>query len=152
MGKESGFHRQESRLFITDVSKKEERRNPGKLFSLSKLQGFLGKKYRYSPQETLGYVQSLYEKGFVTYPRTNTEYLSENETEKADRLVDRFSGLGFNVTKKRGKNIFDDSKIESHSALLPTEKNILPWRFFLHHTDGVTVKAFLTIPKKHVIF
>lgn len=111
-----------SPLTVTDVSKKEEKRNPGKLFSLSKLQGFLGKKYRYSPQETLSYVQSLYEKGFVTYPRTNTEYLSENETEKADRLVDRFSGLGFNVTKKRGKKIFDDSKIESHSALLPTEK------------------------------
>ena len=112
----------QSRLFVTDVSKKEERRNPGKLFSLSKLQGFLGKKYRYSPQETLGYVQSLYEKGYVTYPRTNTEYLSENEAEKADRLVELFSGLGFNVTKKRGKKIFDDSKIESHSALLPTEK------------------------------
>lgn len=109
-------------LKVTDIIKKKEKRSPGKLFSLSNLQGVLGKKYQMSPQETLKYVQQLYEHGYVTYPRTNTEYLSENEAEKADRLVEVFQSQGLDVKRKRGKKIFDDSKIESHSALIPTEK------------------------------
>ena len=105
-------------LFVTDVSKKEERRNPGKLFSLSKLQGFLGKKYRYSPQETLGYVQSLYEKGLVTYPRTNTEYLSENEKGKVLRVIEMMTETErVPISFRDSKEIFDNKKSAPAMAL-----------------------------------
>lgn len=108
-------------LEVIDVIKKETKKGPGKLFSLSKLQGIAGKQ-GFSPANTLDIVQSLYEKGYVTYPRTNTEYLSENEKDKISNLIDILKMNGWNISFKDTKSIFDDSKIESHSALTPTNK------------------------------
>lgn len=106
---------------ITDIQTKDVEKQSPKLFSLSKLQGYCGKKFKLKPAETLAVVQSLYEKGYVTYPRTNTEYLSENEKQTVQHLLevhDKNNVLLF----KDSKRIFDDSKIESHSALMPTDK------------------------------
>lgn len=106
---------------VTDIQTRDVEKQSPKLFSLSKLQGFCGKKFKLKPAETLSIVQSLYEKGFVTYPRTNTEYLSENEKQTVLHLLevhDKNNVLLF----KDSKRIFDDSKIESHSALMPTDK------------------------------
>lgn len=106
---------------VTDIQTRDVEKQSPKLFSLSKLQGFCGKKFKLKPAETLVVVQSLYEKGFVTYPRTNTEYLSENEKQTVIHLLevhDKNNVLIF----KDSKRIFDDSKIESHSALMPTDK------------------------------
>ena len=106
---------------VTDIQTRDVEKQSPKLFSLSKLQGFCGKKFKLKPAETLSIVQSLYEKGFVTYPRTNTEYLSENEKQTVLHLLevhDKNNVLIF----KDSKRIFDDSKIESHSALMPTDK------------------------------
>jgi len=69
---------------VTNIEKKKAKKSSGKLFSLSKLQGELGKEYKMSLKESLAIVQSLYEKGFVTYPRINTEYLAENEKDKME--------------------------------------------------------------------
>ena len=106
---------------ISIENKTNEKQSP-KLFSLSKLQGVCGKKLKLSPQKTLSTAQSLYEKGLVTYPRTNTEYLAESEKEKVHQLLS-IHGKDTTVFKD-SKRIFDDSKIESHSALMPTEKSI----------------------------
>lgn len=106
---------------VTDIQTKDVEKQSPKLFSLSKLQGYCGKKFKLKPAETLAIVQSLYEKGYVTYPRTNTEYLSENEKQTVLHLLevhDKNNVLLF----KDSKRIFDDSKIESHSALMPTDK------------------------------
>lgn len=106
---------------VTDIQTRDVEKQSPKLFSLSKLQGYCGKKFKLKPAETLSIVQSLYEKGFVTYPRTNTEYLSENEKQTVLHLLevhDKNNVLIF----KDSKRIFDDSKIESHSALMPTDK------------------------------
>lgn len=106
---------------VVDVSSKDTVKNSPRLFSLSKLQGYCGKKFKLKPAETLSIVQSLYEMGLVTYPRTNTEFLSENEKDKVKNLIqihDRNGELIYKDTKR----VFDDSKIESHSALSPTEK------------------------------
>ena len=101
---------------------KKETVNPGKLYSLSKLQSFLGKKYKMSMADSLAIVQDLYEKGFLTYPRTNSEYLATNEKDKIKKILANVKGLGYPVVFKDKKTIFDDSKIESHSALTPTYK------------------------------
>ncbi len=107
---------------VTSVSEKREVLNPGKLYSLSKLQNVLGKKYKMSMKESLDIVQSLYEKGYLSYPRTNSEYLAEAETSKVKDILALVKNLGYNVEFKHKKSIFDDSKIESHSALTPTYK------------------------------
>ncbi|MBQ3865546.1 MAG: DNA topoisomerase III, partial [Clostridia bacterium] len=95
---------------------------PGKLYSLSKLQNVLGKRYKMSMDQSLKIIQGLYEKGFVTYPRTNSEYLATAEKDKIRTILGNLKGLGYPVEFKDGTTIFDDKKIESHSALTPTYK------------------------------
>ncbi len=107
---------------VTEKKKKKDKLAPGKLYSLTKLQNFLGKKYKMSMAESLEILQGLYEKGYVTYPRTNSEYLATAEKGKIKTILESVKGLGYPVAFKDDKKIFDDSKIESHSALTPTYK------------------------------
>jgi len=105
---------------VVDKVSKEQTVNPGKLYSLSKLQGVMGKAYKITPEQTLAAVQSLYEGGFMSYPRTNTEYLAEAEKDKVKNILNILSDK-YNV-KFKDNYIFNDKKIESHSALTPTAK------------------------------
>ena len=107
---------------VSGVKNKKETLFAGKLYSLSKLQNALSKKYKMSMQESLDIVQGLYEKGYLTYPRTNSEYLATAEKDKIRQILAGCVKLGYPVRFKDSKTIFDDSKIESHSALTPTYK------------------------------
>lgn len=107
---------------VTDKKSKKEILSPGKLYSLTKLQNFLGKKYKMPMEKSLSIVQKLYENGYVSYPRTNSEYLATNEKDKVKQIISGVKKLGYPVVFKDKKTIFDDSKIESHSALTPTYK------------------------------
>ena len=111
-----------SEAVVTSKKKKKDTLKPGKLYSLTKLQNVLGKKYKMSMEQSLKITQDLYEKGYVTYPRTNSEYLATAEKQKVKTILESVSKIGYPVKFKDGKNIFDDSKIESHSALTPTYK------------------------------
>ncbi|MGF6990416.1 DNA topoisomerase-3 [Lachnospiraceae bacterium PM6-15] len=108
--------------YVESVEKKEKVKQPPKLFSLSKLQGSLGKKYKLSMKECLDLVQSLYEKGYVSYPRTNTEYLAENEVGRIEQIIGRLAEKGHELTVSGKDRNFDNSKVESHSALTPTTR------------------------------
>jgi DNA topoisomerase-3 len=108
--------------FVADAHKKRDTVPPGKLYSLSTLQSVLGKKYKMSMSESLKIIQGLYEAGFLTYPRTNSEYLATAEKDKIRAIIANVSKIGYPVRFKDSKYIFDDSKIESHSALTPTYK------------------------------
>lgn len=107
---------------VLSVSRKKDKLNPGKLYSLTKLQNALSKKYKMSMTDSLAILQKLYEEGYVTYPRTNSEYLATAEKEKIGNIIGKVAEAGYPVVFKDGKSIFDDSKIESHSALTPTTK------------------------------
>ena len=107
---------------VTAVKRKKDEILPGKLYSLSKLQNVLGKKYKMSMGESLEIIQNLYERGYLTYPRTNSEYLATAEQGKVKKILENVASLGYPVEFKFKKSIFDDSKIESHSALTPTYK------------------------------
>ena len=112
----------ETGAVVTAKKTKKDKLFPGKLYSLSKLQSVLGKKYKMSMAESLEIVQKLYEEGYLTYPRTNSEYLATAEKDKVRQILANVKKIGYPVTFKDGKSIFDDSKIESHSALTPTYK------------------------------
>ena len=107
---------------VTAAQSKKETVHPGKLYSLSTLQNTLGKKYKMSMSESLKIIQKLYEEGYLTYPRTNSEYLATAEKDKMRAILSNVSKLGYPVRFKDSKYVFDDSKIESHSALTPTYK------------------------------
>ena len=107
---------------VTSVKTKKDTMFPPKLFSLSKLQSYLGKKYKMSMDDSLNIVQKLYEEGYVTYPRTNSEYLATAEQGKMKSIIANIAKMNYPVAFRFSKSIFDDSKIESHSALTPTYK------------------------------
>ncbi len=107
---------------VISAESKKDTVHPGKLYSLSTLQNTLGKKYKMSMSESLKIIQKLYEDGYLTYPRTNSEYLATAEKDKMKAIISNVSKLGYPVRFKDSKYIFDDSKIESHSALTPTYK------------------------------
>lgn len=107
---------------VKSIKRKKETVKAGKLYSLSKLQNYLGKKHKMPMEQSLAIVQKLYESGYLTYPRTNSEYLAVAEKDKIKQIILNVKNIGYNVTFKDGKNIFDDSKIESHSAITPTYK------------------------------
>ena len=107
---------------VVSANSKKDTVHPGKLYSLSTLQNTLGKKYKMSMTESLKIIQKLYEDGYLTYPRTNSEYLATAEKDKMRAIISNVSKLGYPVKFRDSKYIFDDSKIESHSALTPTYK------------------------------
>lgn len=107
---------------VISIEKKEVKKYPKKLFSLGKLQSELSKNHKINFERSLKIIQKLYEEGYVTYPRTNTEYLAEEEKEKIKSLINLINQKGYYLEFKDSKNIFDTSKIEDHSALTPTLK------------------------------
>ena len=134
-----------SKAIVTDKKVKKDTMNPPKLYSLTKLQNYLGKKYKMPMDKSLDIVQKLYESGYLTYPRTNSEYLAVAEKDKVKTILNNISKIGYPVKFKDKKTIFDDSKIESHSALTPTYK--IPGK------DKLTEEEFLvyqTIFKRFV--
>lgn len=129
------------KALVVSKKKKKDTLNPGKLYSLTKLQNVLGKKYKMSMEKSLSVLQGLYEKGYVTYPRTNSEYLATAEQDKVKAIIEGVKAMGYPVEFKFKKTIFDDSKIESHSALTPTYK--IPKKESLTPDEVIVYSAIL---------
>ncbi|MDR3258624.1 MAG: DNA topoisomerase [Fusobacteriaceae bacterium] len=109
-----------NKTIVKSIEIKEKKKLPSKLFSLSTLQSFLSKNKKMNFADSLEIIQSLYQRGYITYPRTNSEYLSENEKEKVKALLEIYKS--YELEFKDSKKIFDDTKIESHSAIIITSK------------------------------
>lgn len=94
------------------------------LFNLSNLQGYITSKYKgWTSDKVLKVAQSLYEKKFITYPRTGSVALDESLKDKTKKVLEvAKNGLLYEEQIKfvDNKRIFDNSKVESHSAITPT--------------------------------
>lgn len=105
-----------------DVELKKE--YPPLLFNLSNLQGYVTSKYKgWSSDKVLKVAQSLYEKKYITYPRTASMVLEESLVDKTKKVLDIVkSGLPYELDIKftKAKRVFDNSKVDSHSAIIPT--------------------------------
>ncbi len=114
---------------VTDVSQKKGTEAPPRLFDLTSLQVECNKKFGFSAEETLRYIQSLYEKKLTTYPRVDTTYLSDDIYAKCpgilqgmapyDALIQPLMGTKL----KKSKKVFDSSKVTDHHAIIPTGVN-----------------------------
>ena len=101
------------------VSKKKI--SPKRLFNLGKFQSEMNKQFGYSLKEAGDIAQSLYESGYITYPRTSVEYLSSKEQNSMKKTITVLSSLGFPVEFHNDKSVFDDSKcVDGHTALVIT--------------------------------
>ncbi len=109
---------------IVEKEVEEKRENPPYLFNLSNLQGYITGKYKgWTSDRVLKVAQELYEKKFITYPRTSSSVLDESLKDKAKKVLDIVKkGTPFesDIKFKDTKRIFDSTKVESHSAIIPT--------------------------------
>ena len=97
---------------------------PPFLFNLSNLQGYITSKYKgWTSDKVLKVAQSLYEKKFITYPRTGSMALEESLVDRTRNVLEKLKvGLPYEEQVKfvQNKRVFDNSKVESHSAIVPT--------------------------------
>ncbi|MCQ4924876.1 DNA topoisomerase [Tissierella carlieri] len=107
------------------VEKEEEvlKEVPPLLFNLTDLQGHISSKYNIPSDKTKEIAQELYEKGYISYPRTASRHLDDtqdSEVEKALEILAKGYPSDYNIRFKKDKRIFDSSKVDSHPALTPT--------------------------------
>ena len=111
---------------VTDVTKKEGREAPLRLFDLTSLQVECNRKFAYSADETLKIIQSLYEKKVATYPRVDTTYLSDDIYPKCPGILkglrdyETFTAPLTGTALLKSKKVFDNSKVTDHHAIIPT--------------------------------
>ena len=115
----------DSTVTIKEVKREIKTVNPPKLFDLTTLQREANKAYGYTAAQTLEYLQSLYEAKLATYPRTDSQYLSEDMRDTALEMVGivgKVFGLDTDFTPDISKTI-NNEKVTGHHAIIPT-KNI----------------------------
>ena len=110
--------------FVRSVEKQVKTIQPPRLYDLTTLQRECNRIYGYTAQQTLDYVQSLYEKKLATYPRTDSQYLTKDMQATAASLI---LWLRDNMTFGKGyagepdiDRVTDDSKVTDHHAIIPT--------------------------------
>lgn len=114
---------------VTAITKKASNEAPPRLFDLTSLQVECNKKYSFSADETLKYIQSLYEKKLTTYPRVDTTFLSDDIYPKCPTILQGLLPYA-NLTQPllgkklpKSKKVFDNSKVTDHHAIIPTGVN-----------------------------
>ncbi|MFL0473459.1 DNA topoisomerase [Priestia sp. 179-F W1.4 NHS] len=109
---------------ISDKQVQKKKEYPPFLFNLSNLQGYITNKYKgWTSDKVLKVAQSLYEKKFITYPRTASVALEESLVGKTAKVLEVLTeNLPYKDEVKfvKTKRVFDNSKVESHSAIVPT--------------------------------
>lgn len=107
---------------ISSVKREVKTDKAPKLYDLTTLQREANKAYGYTAQQTLDYTQSLYEGKLVTYPRTDSQYLSDDMAQTAldvAKLCDTYFGFGISHTPDITK-VINNSKVSGHHAIIPT--------------------------------
>ena len=123
-------------FLVTNIQKKKGIEAPPHLYDLTSLQVDCNKKFSYSADMTLKLIQSLYEKKFTTYPRVDTQYLSDDIYPKCPGILNGISQVRISsqqkylelirslasISKKlpKSKKVFDTSKVTDHHAIIPT--------------------------------
>lgn len=119
---------------ITSVVKKKGSEQPKQLYDLTSLQVDCNRKFGYSAEMTLNTIQSLYERKFTTYPRVDTQFLTDDVYDQCPKIMNGIYQTAFagkkpyaEFVKKLGgkplpkpKNVFDSTKVTDHHAIIPT--------------------------------
>ena len=115
--------RKEGRVTVQKMERKEKSESPPQLYDLTALQRDANRLLGFTAQQTLDYAQSLYEKRFITYPRTDSRFLTEDMAASLPGLVTA-TGKAFAVEEPISihvQQVIDGSKVTDHHALLPTK-------------------------------
>ena len=119
--------RKEMVATIQRITRKEKSENPPPLYDLTTLQRDANRLLGYSAQQTLDYVQSLYEKKLTTYPRTDSCYITDDDEEMLEELTEELEGFldiapeDVDEAVPRTRRTVNREKVTDHHALLPTK-------------------------------
>ena len=112
-----------SEVRITRVERREKRENPPALYDLTTLQREANRELGFTAQQTLDYLQALYEKRLVTYPRTDSRYLTDGMAASVPELVSVAAKLldADALANINAEQVCDSSKVTDHHAVVPTQ-------------------------------
>ena len=110
----------------SSVKREKKTEQPPKLYDLTTLQREANRLFSFTSKQTLDYAQQLYEKKLLTYPRTDSQYLTEDMGQTAQHLVSDLLGLlpfaqGLDLTPEVGR-ILNSKKVSDHHAIIPTSE------------------------------
>lgn len=160
---------------VSQLKTEAKRTLPPKLHALSTIQATANRKWKYSPAKVLSTMQSLYEKKLVTYPRTDTQFITPSEFSYLEAQIEAYQQIiqqPFKVaSRKPSKRYVDSSKVQEHYAIIPTKKipsgkivaglsrdernlyeEILRTTLAMFHTDYVYQETTVTTEVNHLAF
>jgi len=119
---------------IKEIIKERKEFQPPLLFNLSSLQATANKIYQFSPKKTLDVLQGLYQKGIVSYPRSDSNYVTRGEAETFPEILQKISEIQEyeqlfplpNTSIIHNKRYVNEKKVTDHYAIIPTEQVIDP--------------------------
>ena len=136
---------------VTDIQKKKGTEAPPRLYDLTSLQVDCNRKFGYSAEQTLGLIQSLYEKKFTTYPRVDTTYLSDDiyakcpQTLRGLRGYEQFTQPLEGKPLPKSKKVFDSSKVTDHHAIIPTGVPAISLTDMERRVYDLVTRAFIAV-------
>ncbi|MGM9987464.1 MAG: DNA topoisomerase III [Bacillaceae bacterium] len=115
---------------VTDVEKERKEFQPPFLYNLSSLQGDANKRYKMSPQKTLDTAQKLYVKGIISYPRSDSSFVTKEEAQGFELILEKIKQIPvyapfFPLAKEtiiNDKRYVNEKKVTDHYAIIPTEQ------------------------------
>ena len=135
---------------ITDVQKKNGTEAPPHLYDLTSLQVDCNKKFGMSAEMTLNIIQTLYERKLTTYPRVDTQYLSDDIYPKCAATLSGLRGYETLTTPlagkplKKSKKVFDSSKVTDHHAIIPTGVPAMNLTDMERHVYDLVARRFIS--------
>lgn len=113
---------QEGEVYVRKNKISEKKEKPPLLYDLTSLQREANRRYGFTAQQTLDYLQSLYEKKLVTYPRTDSRFLTEDMEAQIPKLAkEMYEKFGlFGIPVMNTKQVINSKKVSDHHAILPT--------------------------------
>lgn len=110
---------------VIKLERKEKRENAPALYDLTSLQRDANRVYGFTAQQTLDYAQALYEKKLITYPRTDSRYLTDDMaatlSEWIQGIAEKFSVTGIHPDQKGLQQVINSKKVTDHHAIIPTK-------------------------------
>lgn len=115
---------QNGQALVISVSREKKVLSPPKLYDLTTLQREANRLFSYTAQQTLDYAQNLYEKKLVTYPRTDSQHLTEDMRQSTEEVIDMVENTIPGIKGIRYKpdvgRILNSKKVSDHHAIIPT--------------------------------
>ncbi len=137
-----------SKYTVTDITKKEVKRNPAGPFITSTLQQEAARKLGFSAKQTMAVAQGLYEKGFITYMRTDSLNLAKSALEQAQHVIVAEFGKQYSLSEPRVFTNKSKGAQEAHEAIRPTDLSLLPQN--LKTTERNAIRLYDLIWKRTI--